>query len=104
MSLPPRAPDPEADAVTGAPLRVAAVIQSYLPVLGGAQTQVQQLGPLYARRGVQTVVLTRRVPATPAVQRTDGLLIRRLIRRLVRWLVRGPAGSTGAAGLPRRRA
>lgn len=54
------------------------MIQSYLPVLGGAQTQVQQLGPLFARRGVQTVVLTRRVPGTPAVEREEGLLVRRL--------------------------
>ncbi len=78
LSLPPRAPDDRTDAPRGPALRVAAVIQSYLPVLGGAQTQVQQLGPLFARQGVETVVLTRRVAGTPALERGDGLLVRRL--------------------------
>ena len=76
MSLPDS--DPVGDAAPPRPLRLAAVIQSYLPVLGGAQTQVQQLGPLFARRGVDTVVVTRRVPGTPAVARDDGLLVHRL--------------------------
>ncbi len=78
LSLSLRDPDSDADAPRDPVLRVAAVIQSYLPVLGGAQTQVQQLGPLFARRGVRTVVLTRRVPGTPAVEHADGLLVRRL--------------------------
>jgi len=84
-------------------LRVAAVIQSYLPVLGGAQTQVQQLGPLFARRGVQTVVLTRRVPGTPSVERSAGLLVRRL------WVPRQPSAASldymaeGVAGVLRAR-
>ena len=103
MSLPLRAPDSEADAPPGRALRVAAVIQSYLPVLGGAQTQVQQLGPLLARRGVQTVVLTRRVPGSPAVEHGRGLLVRRL------WVPRQPAAaslaymSEGVAGVLRSR-
>lgn len=79
------------------------MIQSYLPVLGGAQTQVQQLGRLFARRGVQTVVITRRVPGTPGVEREDGLLIRRL------WVPEQPAAASlaymtqGVAGVLRAR-
>lgn len=79
------------------------MIQSYLPVLGGAQTQVQQLGPLFTRRGVQTTVLTRRVPGTPAVEREGGLLVRRL------WVPRQSAAASlaymaeGVAGVLRSR-
>ncbi len=88
MSSPLRASHTEVDGGADPALRMAAVIQSYLPVLGGAQTQVQQLGPLFARRGVQTVVLTRRVPGTLGVERGGGLLVRRL------WVPRQPAAAS----------
>lgn len=58
-------------------MRVAMVIQSYLPVLGGAQRQVQRLGPLLAEDGFEVVVVTRRPPGTARRERRPGLEIRR---------------------------
>lgn len=61
-----------------APIRVAMVLQSYPPILGGAQRQVQRLGPLLARRGVGVSVVTRRPPGTPAREREPGVDVHRL--------------------------
>lgn len=46
-----------------ATLRVTMTIGSFRPVLGGAQRQLEQLGPLLRERGIRTTVLTRRPPA-----------------------------------------
>ncbi|MEA2429253.1 MAG: hypothetical protein QOF37_2881, partial [Thermoleophilaceae bacterium] len=46
-------------------MRVAMVIQVFDPVLGGAQRQVERLGPPLAERGVEVDVVTRRVAGTP---------------------------------------
>lgn len=54
------------------------IIQSYLPVLGGAQRQVQRLGPLLADRGIETTVVTRHPPGTPLREQEPGLAIRRV--------------------------
>lgn len=54
------------------------VIQSFLPVLGGAQRQVDLLGPLLAQRGVDLTVLTRRPPGTARRERRAGLEVRRM--------------------------
>ncbi len=43
--------------------RVTVAIDSFLPVLGGAQTQILRLTPLLHARGVRTSVVTRRIPA-----------------------------------------
>src|SRR3954451_13436201 len=59
-------------------MKVAHVIQSYPPVLGGAQRQLQRLGPHFRERGVESIVLTRRPPGTPARAREPGLDVRRL--------------------------
>jgi glycosyltransferase involved in cell wall biosynthesis len=71
------------------------VIQSFLPVLGGAQRQVDLLGPLLARRGVDLTVLTRRPPGTARREQRAGLEVRRMPGP-----DRGPLGSVGytAAG------
>lgn len=54
------------------------VIQSFLPVLGGAQRQVDLLGPHLQRRGVELTVLTRHPPGTPRRERRPGLEVRRM--------------------------
>lgn len=59
-------------------MRVAMVIQSFLPVLGGAQRQVDLLGPLLAERGVETSVVTRHPAGTSRREHRRGLAIRRL--------------------------
>ncbi|MBS1868211.1 MAG: glycosyltransferase family 4 protein [Actinobacteria bacterium] len=59
-------------------MRVAMVVQSYPPVLGGAQRQVQRLGPLLERRGVAVTVVTRRPPGTPLRAREPGIDVLRL--------------------------
>lgn len=46
-----------------APTHVTVAIDSFLPVLGGAQTQLLRLTPLLHARGVRTSVVTRRIPA-----------------------------------------
>jgi len=63
------------------------VIQSFLPVLGGAQRQVDLLGPLLQRLGVELTVITRHTPGTPRRELRAGLEV---------WRVPGPA--TGPLG------
>jgi glycosyltransferase involved in cell wall biosynthesis len=79
------------------------VIQSFLPVLGGAQRQVDLLSPLLAQRGVDLTVLTRRPPGTPRREQRAGLKVRRMPGP-----DRGPLGSAsytaaGAVSLARLR-
>jgi glycosyltransferase involved in cell wall biosynthesis len=71
------------------------VIQSFLPVLGGAQRQVDLLGPLLARRGVDLTVITRHPAGTPRREQRPGLEVRRMAGP-----DRGPLGSVSytAAG------
>jgi glycosyltransferase involved in cell wall biosynthesis len=54
------------------------VLQSYPPVLGGAQRQVRQLAPLLAERGIGVHVITRRVPGTPRHAEEPGATVERL--------------------------
>jgi glycosyltransferase involved in cell wall biosynthesis len=63
------------------------VIQSFLPVLGGAQRQVDLLAPLLQDRGVELTVVTRRPAGTPRFERRRGLVVRRM-----------PGPDRGAAG------
>jgi glycosyltransferase involved in cell wall biosynthesis len=79
------------------------IIQSFLPVLGGAQRQVDLLGPLLAQRGIDLTVLTRRPPDTERRERRAGLEVRRMPGP-----DRGPLGSVsyttaGALSLARLR-
>ena len=69
-------------------MRVAMVIQSFAPVLGGAQRQVEALGPHLGRLGVGASVITRRPPGTPAYESRPGLSVHRV-----------SAGSGGVASL-----
>lgn len=59
-------------------MRVVMLIQSYLPVLGGAQRQVQRLGPLLRDEGFEVIVVTRRPPGTPLREAEPGLAVRRV--------------------------
>lgn len=59
-------------------MKVAHIIQSYPPVLGGAQRQLQRLGPLLERRGIASTVITRRRPGTPRRAREPGLEVVRV--------------------------
>jgi len=59
-------------------MKVAHIIQSYPPVLGGAQRQLQRLGPLLERRGITGTVITRRRPGTPRHAHEPGLEIVRV--------------------------
>ncbi|HMS60912.1 MAG TPA: glycosyltransferase family 4 protein [Solirubrobacteraceae bacterium] len=59
-------------------MRVLMVIQSYLPVLGGAQRQVQRLGPLLEAEGFEVIVVTRRPPGTPLREAQPGIQVRRV--------------------------
>jgi len=71
-------------------MRVAIVIQSYRPVIGGAQRLVERLGPLLADRGCEVRVITRRIRGTGAPSRESrpGLDVRRT------WV---PAARAGAS-------
>jgi glycosyltransferase involved in cell wall biosynthesis len=59
-------------------VRVVHAIQSYPPVLGGAQRQLQRLGPRFAARGVDVHVVTRRPAGQPRYAEEPGLTIHRL--------------------------
>ena len=54
------------------------VIQSFPPVLGGAQRQVERLAPHLERRGVEVSVVTRRPPGTAAWERNAGYTLYRI--------------------------
>lgn len=58
--------------------RVAMVIQSFRPVLGGAERQLERLVPRLAARGADVVVLTRRHPGTAAEELVGGVRVRRI--------------------------
>src|SRR4051812_15622331 len=70
-------------------MRVAHVIQSYPPVLGGAQRQLQRLGPHLAAGGLTVDVVTRRPPGTEPRVAEPGLTVHRI-----------PATSGRAASVP----
>jgi glycosyltransferase involved in cell wall biosynthesis len=70
--------EPTALAAPAASMRVAMVIEPFRPVLGGAQRQLERLGPLLKRRGVAATVLTRRPPGTLPRERVADLEVRRL--------------------------
>jgi glycosyltransferase involved in cell wall biosynthesis len=46
-----------------APTHVTVAIDTFLPALGGAQSQLFRLTPLFHARGIRTSVVTRRIPA-----------------------------------------
>jgi len=56
-----------------APLKVAFITQTYHPVIGGAERQLQRLLPGIESRGVQPVVITRGLPGAPREETVDGV-------------------------------
>ncbi len=64
-------------------LRVAMVIQSYVPAVGGAERQLSNLVPLLVERGIEPLVVTRSMPGRPRDDIIDGIPV-------IRLRVRGP--------------
>lgn len=62
----------------GAPLRVAMVIQSYVPAVGGAERQLANLMPGFAARGIDAIVVTRHMAGRPRDDVVDGVRVLRL--------------------------
>jgi glycosyltransferase involved in cell wall biosynthesis len=69
-------------------MRVAMVIQSFAPVVGGAQRQLESVAPLLERRGVESVCVTRRQREAPLRETRPGIAVRR---------VRVPRSTAGAS-------
>lgn len=57
---------------------IVVVTLSYFPRIGGAERQVQMLAERWAAAGERVVVLTRRVPASPARETIGGAAVVRL--------------------------
>ena len=64
--------------MTGRRLRVCALIQSFYPHIGGAETNLQALIPQLRRHGVDVAVLTRRRPGWSPRARVNGAPVVRL--------------------------
>jgi len=58
-------------------LKIAFVIQTFFPHVGGTEQQLLTLLPLLRERGLETVVITRRLPNTTAVEVIDGTVVYR---------------------------
>ncbi|HEX8683203.1 MAG TPA: glycosyltransferase family 4 protein [Ardenticatenaceae bacterium] len=61
-----------------APIRVAMIIQGYLPRVGGAERQLAALAPLLQAQGVELSVLTRRYPGLAPFEIIGGVPVHRL--------------------------
>jgi len=59
-------------------IKVAMIIQDYLPRLGGAERQLAALAPLLKERGVDVHILTRRFPGLNRFESVNGVPIYRL--------------------------
>ena len=59
-------------------LRIAMIIQAYLPHVGGAERQLAALAPLLRQRGVEIQVITRRYPGMSEYEMIDGVPVYRL--------------------------
>lgn len=59
-------------------LRVAMIIQAYLPHVGGAERQLAALAPLLRERGIDVHILTRCYPGLAAEEIIDGTPVHRL--------------------------
>lgn len=60
------------------PLRVAMIIQAYLPHLGGAERQLAALAPLLCTQGIDLQVITRRYPGMRKFEVLQGVPVYRL--------------------------
>jgi len=59
-------------------IRVAMIMQSYYPRIGGAERQVAALAPLLREQGVDVQVVTRRYPGMARFERIYGVPVHRL--------------------------
>lgn len=62
----------------GSRVRVAMVIQGYVPAVGGAERQLASLMPGLVRRGVEPLVITRCMAGRPANDEVDGVPVMRI--------------------------
>ena len=60
------------------PIKVAMIIQDYLPRLGGAEKQLEALAPLLNKHGIEIEILTRRYPGLARFEFIDGVPVYRL--------------------------
>jgi glycosyltransferase involved in cell wall biosynthesis len=60
------------------PIKVAMIIQDYLPRLGGAEKQLAALAPLLKEHGIETDILTRRYPGLTRFEFINGVPVYRL--------------------------
>lgn len=60
------------------PIKVAMIIQDYLPHLGGAEKQLAALAPLLRERGIEMDILTRRYPGLARSEIIGGVPVHRL--------------------------
>ncbi len=60
------------------PLRVAMIIQGYLPRLGGAERQLASVAPLLQQQGVEVHIVTRRYPGMSSYEVMNGIAVHRL--------------------------
>jgi glycosyltransferase involved in cell wall biosynthesis len=58
-------------------VRVSMVIQSFSPIVGGAELQLQRLLPYLLERGIEVTVLTRGHPERPSRESIPGAEVRR---------------------------
>ena len=59
------------DTLDQGPIRVAMLLQSYLPVVGGAQRQLAQLMPRFSDRSIQPVVVAGGIPDAPGREQLE---------------------------------
>jgi glycosyltransferase involved in cell wall biosynthesis len=60
------------------PIRVAMIIQAYLPHVGGAEKQLAALAPLLQAQGVELHILTRRYPGMKPFESVNQVPVHRL--------------------------
>jgi len=60
------------------PIRVAMIIQAYLPLIGGAERQIASLSPLLRELNVELHVITRRYAGLTAFETINGVPVHRI--------------------------
>ena len=60
------------------PIKVAMIIQDYIPRIGGAERQLAALAPLLNERGIDIEILTRRYPGLARFEFINGVPVYRL--------------------------
>jgi glycosyltransferase involved in cell wall biosynthesis/O-antigen ligase len=59
-------------------VRVAMIIQNYVPALGGAERQLASVAPLLLQAGIEPIVVTRAMPGRPTNDWVDGVRVIRI--------------------------